>query len=234
MSTPVENGTPLRLPRLGIEVSTWTRIAPRSWRRRRGVAHAVSSGRHFRGRPVPCSWRTVARCWPLSAVGVYWLSDPLALRFRPGYYSESTSGLTWLLAWWLLRRWRESLKRVSLLAGARSRDHSRRSRSLPLAVYLLKPLVRTRAWKDVIAAGVAGAGVVGILGVANYSVTKNPFTTAFAFYAEQYLPVDKLGFKLDSTPPRFRLAAQALLLTKKSEACMLVMSGACRASPVSN
>ena len=39
---------------------------------------------------------------------VTWLSDPINLRFRPGYYSEVTSGVAWLLAWWCLREWRAS------------------------------------------------------------------------------------------------------------------------------
>jgi hypothetical protein len=79
--------------------------------------------------------------------------------------------------------------------------------ALPLAIYLLKPIARLHAWKDVMVAGVVGACVVSLLGVANYTVTGNPFKTAFAMFAEQYLPFDKLGFHLDSTPPRFRLAA---------------------------
>lgn len=41
----------------------------------------------------------------------YWLSDPIALRFRPGFWSENTSGLTWILAWWFVTRWQASPKR---------------------------------------------------------------------------------------------------------------------------
>jgi len=41
----------------------------------------------------------------------YWVCDPISLRFRPGYYSESTSGLTWVVSWWLVGRVRESPRR---------------------------------------------------------------------------------------------------------------------------
>ena len=144
----------------------------------------------------------------------YWLGDPLALRFRPGYWSENTSGLTWILAWWLVTRWRASPRRrylvgLAVVVGwcAITRPLTAIALALPLAIYLLKPIGRSHAWKAVIVAGVAGAGVVSLLGAANYTVTGNPFKTAFALFAEQYLPFDKLGFHLDSTTPRFRLAA---------------------------
>jgi hypothetical protein len=81
--------------------------------------------------------------------------------------------------------------------------------ALPVAVVLLQPVIRARAWKDVAFAAAAGACVVAILGVANYTVTGSPFKTAFSFYADQYLPVDRLGFRIDSTPPRFSLAPPA-------------------------
>ena len=147
----------------------------------------------------------------------YWLSDPLALRFRPAYYSENTSGLTWLLAWWLLVRWRESSKRrylvwLSVAVGwcAITRPLTAIALALPVAVCLVKPVIRARAWKDVALAAAAGAGVLAILGVANYTVTRNPFKTAFGLYAEQYLPVDRLGFRIDSTPPQLALAAPSV------------------------
>jgi hypothetical protein len=146
--------------------------------------------------------------------GAYWLSDPLALRFRPGFWSENTSGLTWILAWWLVMRWKAAPRRRYLVAlsvvvawCAITRPLTAIALALPVAIYLLKPVVRLHAWRDVMVAAVAGAGVVAILGVANYTVTRSPFRTAFSLFAEQYLPFDKLGFHLDSTPPRFRLAA---------------------------
>jgi hypothetical protein len=146
----------------------------------------------------------------------YWLGDPLALRFRPGYYSENTSGLTWLLAWWLFVQWRKSSQRrylvwLSVVVGwcAITRPLTAIALALPLAIGVMKPVLRARAWKDVVFAAAAGACVVAILGVANYSVTKNPFKTAFSLYADQYLPVDRLGFHVDSTPPRFALAPPA-------------------------
>jgi hypothetical protein len=146
----------------------------------------------------------------------YWLGDPLALRFRPAYYSENTSGLTWLLAWWLLVQWRKSSKRhylvwLSIVVGwcAITRPLTAVALALPLAIWLVNPLARARAWKDAVWAGVAGVCILAILGVANYATTGNPFKTTFSLYADQYLPVDRLGFRIDSTPPRFRLAPPA-------------------------
>src|SRR4029450_10245572 len=36
-----------------------------------------------------------------------WLVAPAALRFRPSYFSEVTTGAIWLVAWWTLLRYRE-------------------------------------------------------------------------------------------------------------------------------
>jgi hypothetical protein len=142
----------------------------------------------------------------------YWVSDPLALRFRPGYYSENTSGLAWLLAWWLLLRWRESRQprwlvglSVAVAWCAITRPFTAIALAVPLAIYLSIPLIVRRAWKDIAAAGVAGVCVLGLFAFANYTVTGKPLKTAFGLYREQYLPFDKLGFHLDSTPPRFQL-----------------------------
>lgn len=94
----------------------------------------------------------------------YWLGDPLALRFRPGYYSENTSGLTWLLAWWLFVQWRKSAKRrylvwlsIAVSWCAITRPLTAIALALPLAICLVPPLIRARAWKDVAWAAVAGA-----------------------------------------------------------------------------
>src|SRR5689334_7749873 len=37
-----------------------------------------------------------------------WLVAPAALRFRPSYFSELTTGAIWLVAWWMLLRYRET------------------------------------------------------------------------------------------------------------------------------
>jgi hypothetical protein len=137
-----------------------------------------------------------------------WLSDSINLRFRPGYYSENTSGLAWLLVWWFLLRWRRSpnakdLVFVSIALGwcAITRPLTAVAFAIPVAVAVLPRVVEQRRWRDLGFAVVAGALVVAILPLANWRTTGNPLKSAFGLYRDQYLPHDRLGFGLDSTPP---------------------------------
>ena len=141
-----------------------------------------------------------------------WLTDSINLRFRPGYYSEATSGLTWLLTWWFLLRWRRSSnpKDLAFLAIALgwcaiTRPLTAIAFAIPIGFAVLPRLIRERRWRNLGLAMVSGALVVSIMPLANWRTTGHPMKSAFALYRDQYLPHDRLGFGLDSTPPLERL-----------------------------
>jgi hypothetical protein len=147
-------------------------------------------------------------CW------LMWLGDPINLRFRPGYYSEVTSGAAWLASWWLLRRWRAStsvgwLCALAMALGwmAITRPLSALAFAVPLGIYVSARAIRERRANQLVPAFVIGGAVVSILLVWNAKTTGSLRTSPLALYRQQYLPFDKPGFGLDSTPPSMPLSS---------------------------
>jgi hypothetical protein len=137
-----------------------------------------------------------------------WLTDPINLRFRPGYFSETTSSLSWMVAWWLLLRWMDTRRRSTLVLiavaigwCAITRPLTALAFAVPVAVVVLPRIVREKRWSDLVAATLAGAAIVALLPLSNHMVTGRATLSPFALYRDQYLPFDRLGFGLDSTPP---------------------------------
>jgi hypothetical protein len=73
--------------------------------------------------------------------------------------------------------------------------------ALPLAVVVLARVWRERRWSALGAAMAAGAAVVAILPIWSRMTTGSWTRTPLALYTQQYMPWDRIGFGLDSTPP---------------------------------
>ena len=146
-------------------------------------------------------------CW------LVWLGDPVTLKFQPGYYSEVTSGLAFLAAWWFLRRWRAGgesrwlvFTAVAIGWMAITRPLTALMFALPVGAYVITRVVRERLWRHVLLAGLAGAAVVAILPVWSAETTGKWNVSPVTLYTRDYLPFDKPGFGFDSTPPALSLS----------------------------
>ena len=146
-------------------------------------------------------------CW------LIWLSDPLNLRFRPGYYSEVTSGLAWLASWWFLRRWYATkqarwLVYTGLALGwmAITRPLTALAFAVPVGALVLTHTFRAHLWRHVFGAMLAGAAVVAILPLWSKQTTGKWTESPLTRYQRDYLPFDKPGFGLDTTPPALHLS----------------------------
>ncbi|HMA23026.1 MAG: ArnT family glycosyltransferase, partial [Gemmatimonas sp.] len=144
---------------------------------------------------------------------VLWLGDPINLRFRPGYFSEVTSGAAWLASWWLLRRWYMTeqprwLVYTALALGwmAITRPLTALAFAVPVGALVLTHAFRQRLWPHVLAAILAGTAVVAILPIWNVRTTGKWTVSPSALYRRDYLPFDKPGFGLDTTPPAMPLS----------------------------
>src|SRR4051812_46636078 len=91
-------------------------------------------------------------------------------RFSSSYYSELTSGLTLVAAWWCLWRWRDTrtlgwLLGVAFTLGwcAITRPWSAVAFAIPIAVVVLRDTWRERRWRDLAAAMAVGTCVVAIV-----------------------------------------------------------------------
>jgi hypothetical protein len=106
-------------------------------------------------------WIGIA-CWAI------WLGDPINLRFSPGYYSEITSGLMWLVSWWLLLSWRADKRGLWLMAlavaigwMAITRPLTALAFAIPVGIWVVMSTVRRHHTRQLAAALLLGTAVVG-------------------------------------------------------------------------
>lgn len=151
--------------------------------------------------------------WTALLCCMLWLGDPINLRFRPGYYSEVTSGAAWLASWWLLRRWYLTkeprwLVYTALALGwmAITRPLTALAFVMPVGALVLTHAFRHRLRAHVLAAILAGTTVVAVLPIWNVRTTGKWTMSPAALYRHDYLPFDKPGFGLDTTPPALPLS----------------------------
>ena len=139
---------------------------------------------------------------------LFWLVAPFNLRFRPSYYSEVTTAALWLMAWWALLEWRATRRREWLFAlaaaigwGAITRPLTMLAFALPVAVIVLRDVVRHRAWRDLALATVIGVAILGVLPLWSARTTGDWRLSPTTLYRRDYLPFDKPGLSVDRTPP---------------------------------
>jgi hypothetical protein len=137
-----------------------------------------------------------------------WLVAPAALRFRPSYFSEVTTGAIWLVAWWTLLRYHETHQRrwlVTLAAlvawGGITRPVTMMAFAVPAGAVVLWTVWRRRAWGDVAAAVPLAAAICAIVPLWAHSVSGEWGTNPYSHYQTVYFPVENPGFGIDSTPP---------------------------------
>lgn len=142
----------------------------------------------------------------LLAVAI-WLAAPGNLRFRAGFFSEILTSLLWLAGWWALLEWRASARMAWLLAlaacvglGAITRPLTMLVFAIPVGILVLRDAAARRAWGQLGAAMMLGTALVALMPLHNSKVTGSWRISPYARYTSRYLPFDRMGFGLDSTP----------------------------------
>ncbi len=137
-----------------------------------------------------------------------WLLAPLGLQFRPTYFSEVGTAFLWVAGWWCLSQWWDGrgdryLVALALAVGwmAITRPLTAVAYALPLAAVVAPRVWRARRWRALGSAMAAGTAVVALLPIWAVSTTGSWTTTPVGLYTAQYMPWDRIGFGLDSTPP---------------------------------
>lgn len=148
-----------------------------------------------------------------------WLFTPMVLYFGAAYYSESTTAMCWLAGWYALLRWRDTrnvrwLAAVALFTGwdAITRPLTGVAYAIPIAVVVLRDVVRMRAWRQLGIAFATGTAVVALLAVWSANTTGNWRLTPQTLYTRMYMPYDVPGFGMDSTPPTRQLTPELVQL----------------------
>src|SRR5688572_6993786 len=137
-----------------------------------------------------------------------WLVAPAALRFRPSYFSEVTTGAIWLVAWWTLLRYRETSARRWLVAlaalvawGGITRPVTMIAFLVPVACVVMWTVWKRRAWGDLVAALPLSLAICAIVPLWGRSVLGEWGKNPYSYYQALYFPVENPGFGVDSTPP---------------------------------
>jgi hypothetical protein len=138
-----------------------------------------------------------------------WISAPIVLRFQPSYFSELTTSVLLLASWWSLLEWRETRKTRWLLLlalaigwGAITRPLTMLAFAIPIGVVVIRDVVRLRLWRDLGLAFAVGVAILGILPLWSARTTGDWRVSPIELYRRDYLPFDKMGFTVDTTPPR--------------------------------
>ncbi|MFI5233515.1 MAG: ArnT family glycosyltransferase [Gemmatimonadales bacterium] len=139
---------------------------------------------------------------------VLWVGTFGNLRFRAAYFSETTTSLCWLVAWWALLEWRETRRTrwmaalaLSISWGAITRPATMFVFAIPVGVVVVRDVIATKRWRDLAIGLATGCLVLGILPLWNAGTTGSWKTTPLALYTKQYLPFDIPGYTVDDTPP---------------------------------
>ena len=144
-------------------------------------------------------------------------TSPITLRFSASYFSEVADAFLWLCAWFALHRhWKSGRRRWLLILafvvgwGGITRPLSMLAFALPAGVAALFSIRRHRAWHDVPAALATAIAVTAIFPYWNGKVTGNWTKSAYAEYARQYIPADRIGFGVDTEAPKDSSSADVL------------------------
>lgn len=151
----------------------------------------------------------VTNPWVGLLTWMLWLTAPIVLRFQPSYFSEVTTTVTILAAWWALLRWHDTCSRRWLLLVATSvgwcaitRPLTALAFAIPIGVVVIRDVSRHRRWTDLALAMLAGMAVLSILPLWSAKTTGDWRLTPIELYRRDYMAYDKIGFHVDTTPPR--------------------------------
>jgi hypothetical protein len=151
--------------------------------------------------------RRLSNPWVALLAWFFWLVAPANLFFRVSYFSEVSTGLLMLLAWWYLLDWRESGTTHSLLIvsaavgwSAITRPLTALAFAIPIIVYVLWQGVQRQAWKQLVAGAAVGTVILLLLPWQNLRVTGDWSLTPYRHYSEVYFPFDVPGFDTHDSP----------------------------------
>ncbi len=142
-----------------------------------------------------------------------WLLAPMNLRFRSSYLSEVTTALLWVAGLLALYRWNQGrgrpwLAALSLVVSAcvLTRPLTGLVLAVLAAAVVLSRIGSVGRPKDLVFPGVLALTVPAVLGLWSWKTTGDLWQSPRDLYTAQYMPWDRTGFGLDSTPPALALS----------------------------
>jgi 4-amino-4-deoxy-L-arabinose transferase-like glycosyltransferase len=151
--------------------------------------------------------------WAAPLACAFWVTTPIVLRYQGSYFSEPTTAALTLAGWWCLLEWLGgrgarwmALAALAIGWSAITRPLTALALAIPVGVVVLRHAASRKRWRDVAIGVATGSAVLGIIPLWSAQTTGSWRETPLIKYQRDYLPFDKPGFSVDSTPPR-RLAS---------------------------
>jgi hypothetical protein len=137
-----------------------------------------------------------------------WLAAPVNIKWRAAYFSESLTGLLWLLWSWTALRYRRDGRRADLIATsllaaccALTRPATAAALALPIP-FIVWPRLRTAIGRrDALVAGVIGLALFAIVPAWNNAVLHDWRTVPYTEYSVRTYPFDLPTLNTDWSPP---------------------------------
>ncbi|MGQ0704309.1 MAG: hypothetical protein ACT4PM_14380 [Gemmatimonadales bacterium] len=137
-----------------------------------------------------------------------WLTQAGQWRWRSSYLSETTTTVLWLAGWWFLLRWREDRKpgwmlgiAIAAALGAITRPVTMLAWTVPVAIVIIRDTFRSGRWMPLFWGLGAAIPILLLVPIQNHATLGDWHRSPLALYTSQYMPLDRIGFGLDSTPP---------------------------------
>jgi hypothetical protein len=147
--------------------------------------------------------RRVAGVWVAAVALVIWLASSGNIQWRASYLSQTTTSAAWLLAWWCLLRWRETHGTAwsagvaaSVAWCAITRPVTAVALATPIAVVMLRDLVRQRKWGGALVPAAVGGAILAIVPLWSARTLGDWRATPYTVYMKTYIPTERLGFGL--------------------------------------
>lgn len=139
---------------------------------------------------------------------ILWLTASGNMRWRPTFFSETSSTVAMLGAWWCLLEWRATRKSRWLLIlaalagwGAVTRPLTLLAFAMPVGLIVIADVARGGWWRQLGTAMAVGTACLLIVPLQAWRVTGSAGTTPLALYTRQYVPSDVIGFGFVRTAP---------------------------------
>lgn len=139
-----------------------------------------------------------------------WLTQAAQARWRASYLTENATMAFWLVGWWALWRWRDTrqAKWLLLLAavtgwGAITRPLTMLVFAIPVGIVVLVDAFRERRFAQLAAALALGTAFLMLVPLQNSKTLGRWNASPLTLYTRQYIPWDRMGMGLDSTPPLY-------------------------------
>ncbi len=181
-------------------------LVPGIWLRASALVPLLAGG--LTGALLFTVGRRLGNAWVGLLAWAIWITAPEVMQFGPTFMAETTSTASWVVAWTLLARWRDTRGLRTLVGFSIAAAVAAVIRPVT-AIALLAPAglwIGWVAWRErrVRQVALAVAAALPVLALApwwSHAVSGRVAPTPYSEYSRVYAPWNMPGFTIDTSPP---------------------------------